>query len=108
MTALKEKRIRGAAMTLPSKQIKTGEFEQQFKPFLKMKNVLIAPALGNPMPENKKKSIRKLAQAVINFLENKDLSLAVNPMEVFPGSRKKYYPISRGRNHGVTPLVIGR
>ena len=105
LDAIREKRVRGAAILLPSKQIKSGEFEGITKQFLSEKNVLIAPAIGNPLPEKKKKSVCRLTQAVIDFLNNKDLSLAVNPMEVFPGSRKVHYPIAKGRHQSAVPLL---
>jgi len=108
LAALQEKRVSGAAMTLPLNQIKKGDFPDWAKPFLEMKNVIIAPSFGNPVPEMKKKSVRRLAQSVIDFLNNKDLSLAVNPMDVFPGCRKMQYPITRRSRRGAIPILLGQ
>ncbi len=108
LAALQEKRVSGAAMTLPLTQIKKADFADWVKPFLKMKNVIIAPSSGSPAPEMKKKSVRRLAQSVIDFLTTKDLSLAVNPMDVFPGCRKMQYPITRKSRRGAIPLLLGQ
>jgi phosphoglycerate dehydrogenase-like enzyme len=107
LSALKEKRVRGAAMTLPSEQLKKGEFDAWVRPFQAMSNVIIAPAMGDPTAETKKKNVRRLAQSVIGFLLDKDLSLAVNPMDALVGRRKTRYPISCGRRQGVIPVLLG-
>ncbi|NNJ92415.1 MAG: hypothetical protein HKP55_12135 [Gammaproteobacteria bacterium] len=105
LAALREKRVSGAAMTLEPKKIKSILSEKHLSELFQMKNVLIAPADGRPSSEKKKKSIRKLVRAVVDFLDTKDLSLAVNPMEVFPGSRKVKYPLSRQQSRSARPLI---
>jgi D-3-phosphoglycerate dehydrogenase len=108
LSALRDKRIRGAAFTVPADQIKKGDMEPWVQPFLELKNVLIAPAIGNPSLETKKKGTRRLAQAVIDFVKNKDMSLAVNPMDVGPWRQKERYPLSKGAWHGAIPMILGQ
>jgi D-3-phosphoglycerate dehydrogenase len=107
LSALQDKRVRGAAMTLPSEQLRKGEFDAWVRPFQAMSNVIIAPAVGDPTAETKKKNVRRLAQSVIGFLLDKDLSLAVNPMDALVGRRKTRYPISRGRRRAAIPVLLG-
>jgi D-3-phosphoglycerate dehydrogenase / 2-oxoglutarate reductase len=106
--ALQEKRVRGLAFTLPAEQIKKREFEEWVKPFLDLKNVLIAPAAGRSTVETERKSARKLAQSVVDYLVSGDLSLAVNPMDVIPARRETLYPIRRGARRSSAPLFLGK
>jgi phosphoglycerate dehydrogenase-like enzyme len=108
LDALHEKRIRGVAFTLPATQLKNNDYASRLESFLPLKNVLIAPAVGEATPDKKKKSSRRLAQSVIDFLLHEDLSLAVNPMEVYPGSREQQYPISRRERRSAIPLLLGQ
>ena len=105
LAALKEKRVSGAAMTMEPKNIRASLTEKRVNALLQMKNVLIAPAIGKPSSDKKKKRIRELVRAVVDFLENKDLSLAVNPMDVFPGSHQVQYPLSRQKSRRAAPLI---
>lgn len=107
LAALREKRVRGAALVLPADKLKKGELEPWATPFLELKNVIIAPAVGNLSGEMTKKGTRRLAQAVIDFLKEKDLSLAVNPMDIVPKGRE-IYPMTRGARRGSIPILLGQ
>ena len=108
LAALREKRVRGAAMTVPAAQIKKSGLDDWTEPFLKLRNVIIAPATGKSTSDIKKKSVRRLAQSVIDFLVDKDVSLAVNPMGVVSVSREERYPMSRGELRGSIPIFLGQ
>lgn len=108
LAALKEKRVRGAAISVAAERIRKNELEDWIEPFLKLRNVIIAPATGKPTTDMKKKSVRRLAQSVIDFMVDKDLSLSVNPMDVLSVSRKERYPISRGARRGAIPILLGQ
>ena len=94
LSALKEGRIRGTAFTLPQSVLKSGEYPEGIKPFLDLGNVLIAPMQGRPVAEAHKKNVKKLATAVADFLLKGDMSLAVNPPELFGGPADRHYPYS--------------
>jgi D-3-phosphoglycerate dehydrogenase len=94
LSALKEGCIRGAAFTLPQSDLKSGEYPENIKPFLDLGNVLIVPAQGRPVAEAHKKNVKRLATAVADFLLNRDMSLAVNPPELFGGPADRHYPYS--------------
>ena len=94
LSALKEGRIRGAAFTLPQSDLNSGEFPESIKPFLGLGNVLIAPTQGKPVAEAHKKNVKKLANSVADYLLTGDMSLAVNPPELFGGSVDQHYPYS--------------
>jgi len=94
LSALKEGRIRGTAFTLPQSVLKSGEYPEGIKPFLDLGNVLIAPMQGRPEAEAHKKNVKKLATAVADFLLKGDMSLAVNPPELFGGPADRHYPYS--------------
>ena len=94
LSALKEGRIRGAAFTLPQSDLKSGEYPEGIKPFLDLGNVLIAPTQGRPVAEAHKKNVKRLATAVADFLLKGDMSLAVNPPELFGGPVDRHYPYS--------------
>ncbi|MDX2457160.1 MAG: NAD(P)-dependent oxidoreductase [Gammaproteobacteria bacterium] len=92
LSALKKGRIRGAAFTLPLSDLKSGEYPEGIKPFLNLGNVLIAPTQGRPVAEAHKKNVKRLAIAVADFLLKGDMSLAVNPPELFGGPADRHYP----------------
>ena len=94
LSALKEGRIRGAAFTLPQSDLESGEYPEGIKPFLDLGNVLIAPTQGKPVAEAHKKNVKRLATAVADFLLKGDMSLAVNPPELFGGPADLRYPYS--------------
>jgi D-3-phosphoglycerate dehydrogenase len=94
LAALKKGRIRGAAFTLPESVLKNGEHPEGIKPFLGLGNVLIAPTQGRPVTEAHKKNVKRLATAVADFLLKGDMSLAVNPPELFGGPADRHYPCS--------------
>jgi D-3-phosphoglycerate dehydrogenase len=94
LAALKKGRIRGAAFTLPESVLKNGEYPEGIKPFLDLGNVLIAPMQGRPVAEAHKKNVKRLATAVADFLLKGDMSLAVNPPELFGGPDDRHYPYS--------------
>ena len=108
LAALKEKRVRGAGISVAAELLKKNELEDWIEPFLKFKNVIIAPATGKATSDMKKKCVRRLAQSVIDFLVDKDLSLAVNPMDVLSVKKKERYPISRGARRGAIPILLGQ
>jgi len=107
LSALQEKRVRGLAFTLPPAQIRKGELEDWVKPFLDLKNVIVAPSIGRSTTESQKKSARKLAQSVVDYLVNKDLSLAVNPMDVIPHRQEPLYPVRREEQRSAVRLLLG-
>ena len=92
LSALKKGRIRGAALTLPQSDLDSGEYPEHIKPFLELGNVLIAPTQGRPVAEAHKMNVKMLATAVADFLLNGDMSLAVNPPELFGGPAEQDYP----------------
>ncbi|MEN8761629.1 MAG: NAD(P)-dependent oxidoreductase [Thiogranum sp.] len=94
LAALKEGRIRGAAFTVPESDLKSGEYPEGIEPFLDLGNVLIAPTQGRPVAEAHKKNVKRLANAVADFLLKGDMSLAVNPPELFGGPTDRHYPYS--------------
>jgi D-3-phosphoglycerate dehydrogenase len=94
LSALKKGRIRGAAFTLPQSDLKSGEYPEGIKPFLDLGNVLIAPTQGRPVAEAHKKNVKRLATSVADFLLKGDMSLAVNPPELFGGPADRHYPYS--------------
>lgn len=94
LSALRDGRIRGAAFTLPQSNLKTGEYPEGIKPFLEMGNVIIAPTQGKPVAEAHKKNVKRLATAVADFLLKGDMSLAVNPPELFGSPADPHYPYS--------------
>lgn len=94
LSALRDGRIRGAAFTLPQSNLKTGEYPEGIKPFLAMGNVIIAPTQGKPVAEAHKKNVKRLATAVADFLLKGDMSLAVNPPELFGSPADPHYPYS--------------
>jgi len=94
LAALKKGRIQGAAFTLPESVLKNGEYPESIKPFLDLGNVLIAPTQGRPVAEAHKKNVKRLAIAVADFLLKGDMSLAVNPPELFGGPADRHYPCS--------------
>jgi len=94
LSALKKGRIRGAAFTLPQSDLINGEYPEGIKPFLDLGNVLIAPTQGRPVAEAHKKNVKGLANAVADFLLKGDMSLAVNPPELFGGPADRHYPYS--------------
>lgn len=106
LSALKEKRVRGAAFTVPPEYLKKDNFPEELRPFLELKNVLIAPSLGKPTADAHKKNSRKLAQSVIDYLTDKDLSLAVNPMYAYGSARSETYPIYKGSRKPLVPFRI--
>jgi len=107
LAALREKRVRGLAFTLSPSQIRKGEFEDWVKPFLELDNVIIAPSIGRSTAESKKKSARKLAQSVVDYLVSMDLSLAVNPMDVIHHRHEPLYPVRRGERRSAVRLLLG-
>jgi D-3-phosphoglycerate dehydrogenase len=94
LSALKKGRIRGAAFTLPQSDLKSGEYPEGIKPFLDLGTVLIAPTQGRPVAEAHKKNVKRLATSVADFLLKGDMSLAVNPPELFGGPADRHYPYS--------------
>ncbi len=94
LSALREGRIRGAAFTLPESDLKSGEVPEGIKSFLDLGNVLIAPRQGRSVAEAHKKNVKRLATAVADFLLKGDMSLAVNPPELFGGPAGRHYPYS--------------
>ena len=94
LAALKEGRIRGVAFTLPQSDLKSSEYPAGIEPFLDLGNVLIAPTQGRPVADAHKKNVKRLATAVADFLLKGDMSLAVNPPELFGGPTDRDYPYS--------------
>ncbi|MCU7848189.1 MAG: hypothetical protein KZQ89_09335 [Candidatus Thiodiazotropha sp. (ex Lucinoma kastoroae)] len=108
LQALLESRIRGVAFTLPADQLREKKLPDWVQPFLKFNNVLIAPSMGVPPSDSKRKQARRLAQSIIDYLKDKDLSLAVNPMDVIGWKGKQRYPLSRGETRSSVPIFWTR
>ncbi|MCU7923435.1 MAG: hypothetical protein KZQ88_12155 [Candidatus Thiodiazotropha sp. (ex Dulcina madagascariensis)] len=108
LQALEEKRIRGAAITVPAEQLREKKVPEWVEPFLKYSNVIIAPCVGMPSADTKRKQARRLARSIIDYLNQKDLSLAVNPMDVVGWRRKQRYPLSRGETRSSVPIFWSR
>jgi len=108
LSALEDKRIRGAAFTLPPDQLGKKDLPDWVRPFLKYENVVIAPSIGTPPADTERKQARKLARSIIGYLLEKDLSLAVNPMGVVSWQRKQQFPLYRGQNRAAVPIQWGR
>ncbi len=108
LSALKEKRIRGAALTVDSEQLRKKDLPDWAKPFIDFKNVIISPGIGTASAEAERKQARILARSIIDYLLEKDLSLAVNPMDVVAWRRKQQFPISRGVHSGAVPMHWNR
>lgn len=106
--ALTEDRVRGAAITLPVEQLREKKLPDWAQPFLKFNNVIMAPCVGVPSCDTKRKQARKLAKSVIDYLNNKDLSLAVNPMDVVAWKPGQNYPLSRGETRSTVPIFWNR
>ncbi len=108
LDALREKRVRGVGLSLPADQVRKNVFDEWVRPFLALQNVAIAPATGKATTEMKKKRAKRLAQSIIDFLQDKDLSLSVNPMDIVLWSRKEQYPVARGDRRGAVPILLGQ
>jgi D-3-phosphoglycerate dehydrogenase len=106
LNALEENRVRGVAFTLPAEQLKEKKLPDWVQPFLKFSNVLIAPSIGVPQSDCKRKQARKLAQSIIDYFTDKDLSLAVNSMDVIGGKGKQCFPLSRGETRSSVPIFL--
>ncbi|MEW8506058.1 MAG: NAD(P)-dependent oxidoreductase [Candidatus Thiodiazotropha sp.] len=106
LNALEEHRIKGVAFTLPYDQLKEKKLPDWVQPFLKHSNVLIAPSVGLPHSDSKRKQARKLAQSIIDYFTVKDLSLAANPMDVIGCKGKQRFPISRGQTRSSVPIFL--
>jgi phosphoglycerate dehydrogenase-like enzyme len=106
LQALMENRIRGVAFTLPAEQLKEKKLPDWVQPFLKFNNVLIAPSIGVPHSDCKRKQARRLAQSIIDYLTDKDLSLAANPIHVIGCKEKESYPLSRGETRSSVPIFL--
>ena len=106
LSALKKGRIRGAAFTLPQSELESGEYPKGIKPFLSLGNVLIAPRQGSPIADAHKKNVKRLVTAVANFLLKGDMSLAVNPPELFGRSSERQYPYSVYSRRVALPLSL--
>ncbi|MEW8034834.1 MAG: NAD(P)-dependent oxidoreductase [Candidatus Thiodiazotropha sp.] len=104
--ALEENRIRGVAFTLPGVQLKQKKLPDWVQPFLKYNNVLIAPSIGATHSDCKRKQARKLARSIIDYFTDKDLSLAVNPMDVIGCKGKQRFPLSRGETRSSVPIYL--
>ncbi|MES9828354.1 MAG: NAD(P)-dependent oxidoreductase [Candidatus Thiodiazotropha sp.] len=108
LQALLENRVRGAAITLPKEQLREKKLPEWVQPFLKHNNVIIAPCAGVPASDTRRKQARRLARSLIDYLDHKDLSLAVNPMDVVVWKREPRYPLSRGKTRSTVPIFWSR
>lgn len=106
LQALKNEWIQGAAFTAPAQEIQDGSYSDSIKPFLSFGNVVIAPSQGKPVSEAHKKNSKVLARAVIDYLTNEDMSLAVNPPERFGGKVDTTYPLSVQSRQVSIPLKL--
>jgi len=104
--ALKEGGIRGAGFTLPQADLKSGEYPDSVKPFLDLGNVVIAPEPGRTRRRSPKKNVKSLAAAVSDYLVTGDMSLAVNPPELFGGPVDRHYPLSICTRRTALPLAL--
>ena len=80
--AIKSGLISGAALTFPAGTLEKERSNEEIKPYLAFPNVVLAENPGVPTSEAKKKSIRRLARAVINHLLTGDTRLAVNADDI--------------------------
>ena len=103
LSALKTDKIRGAAITVPQKQLAKGGYPDFVKRFISFSNVVVAPTLGRPTVVAHKKNSKVLVQAVIDFLLSGSLELAVNPYVVVGGENSVDYPLSVQGRRGVVP-----
>ncbi len=106
LLALEEDRIRGTAFTLPQAELKNGGIPDSVKPFLDHGNVLIAPSQGKPAGEAHKKNVKHLAAAIADYLLTGDMSLAVNPPQLFGGPADLHDPLSIRARRVPLPLTI--
>ena len=106
LSALKGKKIRSAALTIPYQQIKHADYTDYVKQLIAFRNVVIAPSLGKPITAAHKKNSLALARAVIAYLLNGDLSLAVNPYAVAGLEERTSYPLSVQGRRGAVPFFL--
>lgn len=106
LAALADGRIRGAAFTLPLREIKKAGHPEDLVPYLPFGNLVIAQSPGRPVGDAHKKNIKALSAAVIAYLLEEDLHLAVNPPEIFGRPTDMRYPLSRRTRRASLPLRI--
>lgn len=104
--ALMEDRIQGAAFTVPQGDLKKGAIPDTLQPFVSLNNVIFAPRLGKPMAVAHKKNVQALARSVIDFLLTGDLSLAVNPPDVYDRGQKDQFPMTVHDMRSSVPLKL--
>jgi D-3-phosphoglycerate dehydrogenase len=104
--ALKDKRVQGAAFTVPESDLKKGNIPDNLKPFVPLSSVVFAPRLGKPMAVAHKKNVQALARSVIDFLLTGDLSLAVNPPDVYDRGQKDHFPMAVHDMRSSVPLKL--
>lgn len=104
--ALKEKRIQGAAFTVPHSDLKKGNIPEELSDLLAFRNVIVAPSLGKPMTAAHKKNVQALARAVIDYLLKDDLSLAVNPPDTYESGEREQYPMFVHDMRSSVPLKL--
>ncbi len=108
LSALQEKRIRGAALTVETELLRKKDLPDWAKPFMDFKNVIIAPGIGTTSVEAERKQARTLGRSIISYLLEEDLSLAVNPMDVVTWRREREFPIARGERRSAVPIQWNR
>ena len=81
------------------------QFPDWASPFLAHPNVVIAPSVGSAPADTARKQSRRLARAVLGYLVEKDLALAVNAMDVVAGRRKRRFPAYRGQYRSSVPIL---
>ncbi len=99
--ALKNGLIRGLALTVPRGHLKKDRFTEPVSRLAQFGNVLLAPSLGKTISNSHERNSRKLAQSIIGYLRNGDLSMAVNPDVVVGEKGRKKYPL-RVQSGGAT------
>lgn len=104
--ALQDGRIKGMAFTAPQADLKKGKIPDILNSFLSFGSVILAPSLGKPMATAHKKNVQTLARAVINYLLKGDLSLAVNPPDVYESALSDHYPMAVHDMRSSVPLKL--
>lgn len=104
--ALLDDRVQGAAFTVPQGDLKKSNIPDTLQAFVPHNNVIFAPRLGKPMAVAHKKNVQALARSVIDFLLTGDLSLAVNPPDVYDRGQKDLFPMAVHDMRSSVPLKL--
>lgn len=101
--ALHRGKVRGVALSVPRKCLLQKEpFPEHIRPMLDFRNVLLVPALGKSATSSHKRNVRSLLAAVIGYLRDGDLSMAVNPDVMVGDTIEAEYPL---RVHSGRPTM---